>query len=238
MKNLFFVSVALGIFSGTSISVKAQTSVNLMRLNDAVRSYESPRFIEGIEIKSKNPMTVLPVETKQTRFLSLNSQPSTVTKSDVGAVIESCSPIQFKFAQLMDVEVELIKNISLFKFIDQWLGTRYRFGGTTRRGIDCSAFTGLLLSTVFGFNTPRTAKAQYRICNKIKKVDLVEGDLVFFNTRGGVSHVGVYLGNHCFVHSSVHKGVTISSLDDCYYSRKFIGGGRANCVLPDELCEE
>jgi lipoprotein Spr len=51
---------------------------------------------------------------------------------------------------------------------------------------------------------------------------------VFFNTRGGVSHVGVYLGNGYFVHSSVHSGVTINSLDEDYYSRKYIGGGRLN----------
>jgi lipoprotein Spr len=54
------------------------------------------------------------------------------------------------------------------------------------------------------------------------------GDLVFFNTRGGVSHVGVYLTNNHFVHSSSRNGVMISSLDDSYYSKKFIGGGRVN----------
>ncbi len=61
---------------------------------------------------------------------------------------------------------------------------------------------------------------------KLKKTDLLEGDLVFFNTRGGVSHAGVYLGNGYFVHASVHAGVTINSLNDAYYSRKYIGGGR------------
>jgi lipoprotein Spr len=55
---------------------------------------------------------------------------------------------------------------------------------------------------------------------------LLEGDLVFFNTRGGVSHVGVYLGEGYFTHSSSSAGVTISSLDDNYYSKKYIGGGR------------
>jgi len=55
---------------------------------------------------------------------------------------------------------------------------------------------------------------------------MLEGDLVFFNTRGGVSHVGVYLGDGYFVHSSSSAGVTINSLNESYYSRKFIGGGR------------
>lgn len=236
MRNLFFVSVALGIFSGTSISVKAQSSVNFVRLNDAVRSNESPRFIEGIEIKRESSMAVLPLEKSVSRkhHSLLKNSPSIET----GTIIESCTSLQFKFAQLMDVQVEAIRNIPLFKFIDSWLGAHYRFGGTTRKGIDCSAFTSLLLSTVFGMNMPRTAKAQYKFCDRIKKAELEEGDLVFFNTRGGISHVGVYLGNNCFVHSSVHQGITISSLDDSYYSRKFIGGGRVNPELTNPDCDE
>jgi lipoprotein Spr len=62
---------------------------------------------------------------------------------------------------------------------------------------------------------------------------LKEGDLVFFNTRGGVSHVGVYLDNDYFAQASSH-GVTISSLDDHYYSKRFICGGR---VVQDKLAD-
>jgi lipoprotein Spr len=75
---------------------------------------------------------------------------------------------------------------------------------------------------------PRTAREQYKVCEKINKEDLVAGDLVFFNTRGGVSHVGVYLNNNCFVHSSSTDGVKISSLNEAFYTKKFIGGGRMN----------
>jgi lipoprotein Spr len=56
----------------------------------------------------------------------------------------------------------------------------------------------------------------------------MEGDLVFFNTRGGVSHVGVYITNGNFVHSASSEGVMTSNLEDAYYSRRFIGGGRVN----------
>ena len=73
---------------------------------------------------------------------------------------------------------------------------------------------------------PRTAREQYRQCEHISKDDLLEGDLVFFNTHGGVSHVGVYLANGRFVHSSSSQGVMISSLSDHYFSRRFIGAGR------------
>ena len=88
-----------------------------------------------------------------------------------------------------------------------------------------------LISKVYGFTVPRTSKDQFLLCNKVATSNLVEGDLVFFNTRStrrrkGISHVGLYLGNNYFVHSSVQDGVTISSLTDEYYSNKFISGGR------------
>ena len=128
----------------------------------------------------------------------------------------------------MDVAVEFLSNVTLYKFIDDWYGTRYRMGGTTKKGIDCSAFTGGLLLAVYGFVMPRTAREQYNATEHINKNELHEGDLVFFNTRGGVSHVGLYLSNSHFVHSSCSNGVAISSLDDPYYSKRFISGGRVN----------
>ncbi len=100
-------------------------------------------------------------------------------------------------------------------------------GGTTKRGIDCSALTGSLLMAVYGFAVPRTARQQYKATGHIDKEDLKEGDLVFFNTHGGVSHVGLYLENNYFVHASSSQGVTISCLEDPYYAKRFICGGRA-----------
>ena len=75
-------------------------------------------------------------------------------------------------------------------------------GGTTKKGIDCSALTSSLLLAVYGFDIPRTARQQYDATEHIDKDELKEGDLVFFNTHGGVSHVGVYLENDYFVHAS------------------------------------
>lgn len=133
----------------------------------------------------------------------------------------------------MDVDVESLKNVSLLSFIDDWFGTRYRYGGTSKRGIDCSALTGALLLAVYGFNMPRTAREQYDATEHISKNDLKEGDLVFFNTHGGVSHVGVYLENDYFVQASSH-GVKISNLDDHYYAKRFICGGR---VTQDKMSD-
>ncbi len=131
----------------------------------------------------------------------------------------------------MDIPVESLNNMKLFSFIDDWYGTPYRFGGSTKNGIDCSAFSCSLMTAVFGIGLPRMAKDQYNVCERIKRDELEEGDLVFFHTtRKGISHVGVYLGNNKFVHASLNYGVTISDLNDPYYSRTFRGGGRTKQV--------
>jgi cell wall-associated NlpC family hydrolase len=192
MKNLFFVSVALGLLSGTSLKTTAQTSVNMEAVSTGTKQFA--KNIKAIE-------------------------------SGV-ASIENCTAMQFKYAQLLNVNVESITNLSLFKFIEEWEGTRYRYGGATRKGIDCSAYSGTLLHTVYGFVAARTARDQYESCEKIDRENLREGDLVFFNTRRGVSHVGVYLRNGFFTHASTGAGVTISNLDEAYYSKRYIGAGR------------
>ncbi len=213
MKNLFFVSVALCIFSGTSFTASAQPSL---------------RFIDDILLKADNSISTGVSE-------SSNPIPSRSFLRTVNPVVfagslatEMCGHIQFKFAQLLNRQVESLSNVRLFSFIDEWWHTRYRFGGTTKKGIDCSAFVGLLVGSVYGFNLPRTAREQFASSEKVSADQMSEGDLVFFNTHGGVSHVGFYLGNGFFVHSSVSSGVTINNLSESYYSAKFIGARRVN----------
>lgn len=144
--------------------------------------------------------------------------------------IETYSPLQFKYAILMNTAVEELNNQKLLNFIDDWYGTRYRYGGNSKEGIDCSAFVSSLEAIVYGVvNLPRISKDQYEVCRHINSDDLQEGDLVFFHTMGRrktVTHVGVYLRNHKFIHASI-SGVMISSMEDGYYAKHFIGGGRA-----------
>jgi cell wall-associated NlpC family hydrolase len=103
----------------------------------------------------------------------------------------------------------------------------YRFGGTTLRGIDCSAY----VQRVFGMlqmPIPRTAREQYQVGARIGRDDLSVGDLVFFRTYASFpSHVGIYLGDNLFIHaSSVVRKVTIDSIDQNYYRKRFLGGRR------------
>jgi len=113
--------------------------------------------------------------------------------------------------------------------IIKYLGTPYKYGGTTKNGIDCSAFTQTVYRDVFNIKLERSARLQYTQGEVISKGDeLKYGDLVFFNTRKRVKpgHVGIYIGDNLFAHASSTKGVTISEIDYDYYSRTFMGARR------------
>lgn len=209
------------IFCSIPRLLKAQTGVDKIIVTNEEKSIKK-KFLDNI---SFIPMNYL----RSTVFFPFQASPKNQTKAvDASShdEIEKISPSQIKYAMMLDVAVETMKNTTLYKFIESWYGTRYRMGGTTKKGIDCSAFTNNLLSAVYSLIVPRTANAQYKTCERISKDDLLEGDLVFFNTRGGVSHVGVYLANGRFVHSSSSRGVMISSLSDNYFLRRFVGAGR------------
>ena len=146
--------------------------------------------------------------------------------SEKSSAVEKATSLQFKYALLLNAEVELISNLPLFSLIDDWFGTRYRYGGESKNGIDCSAFMQVMYAGIFGLTLPRTAREQYKVVRKVNRSFLKEGDLIFFNTTGGISHVGFYLMNNKFVHASSSEGVTISDLDDPYWSRKIVSAGR------------
>lgn len=152
---------------------------------------------------------------------------SQILESRKEAEVEAVSSVQLKYAILMNTEVESLPNKVLLDAVDDWYGVRYRTGGNTKKGVDCSGFTTAVYALVYGIALPRVSREQYRISRKISTTELQEGDLVFFNTNGsGVSHVGVYLGNNKFIHASVSRGVMVNDLFESYYLKRYYGAGR------------
>lgn len=106
-------------------------------------------------------------------------------------------------------------------------GVRYRFGGTSRGGFDCSGFTRYVYAK-YGVALPHSSKSQFNRGTAVSKSELKPGDLVFFHTnRSGISHVGIYIGENKFVHASnTRRGVTVDSLSSAYYSSRYRGARR------------
>lgn len=112
----------------------------------------------------------------------------------------------------------LVGDKALAAVYNEWVGTRYRMGGTGKHGIDCSAFMQTAFADAFGMELPRSTAEQRYLGRQINKHELRKGDLVFFR---GNNHVGVYIGNNQFMHASTSQGVTISSLDENYWARTY-----------------
>lgn len=106
----------------------------------------------------------------------------------------------------------------------RFLGVPYVFGGTTASGFDCSGFVQHVFA-MLGIALPRTADAQYDYGHPAVGGPRV-GDLVFFDTYGGVSHVGIYLGHGEFVHASSSRGVMVSHLSESYWASRYVGAKR------------
>lgn len=102
-----------------------------------------------------------------------------------------------------------------------FLGVRYRLGGNSKRGIDCSALVQKVYRS-FNVNLPRVARDQSDVGVEVDLADLAKGDLVFFNTNRSFGHVGIYIGNNKFIHaSSRSRRVRIDSLDHPFYQERF-----------------
>ncbi|OOF12050.1 hypothetical protein BZG82_02440 [Salinivibrio sp. PR5] len=110
---------------------------------------------------------------------------------------------------------------ALTQHYQQWQGTPYRWGGTSRQGIDCSAYTQRVYRDALSTPLPRTTHGQAKGGYPVDYKDAQLGDLVFFHIRPGLRHVGIYLGNQQFMHASTSQGVTVSRLDNPYWQARF-----------------
>lgn len=120
----------------------------------------------------------------------------------------------------VDRDAVMIKIIEL-------INTPYLWGGTTTNGIDCSAFCQRVMKFALGVDIPRTSIMQSTVGDEVARENLQFGDLVFFNTMGRrISHVGIYLGEGVFAHSSSSGGVKTNSLNEDYYNAKYVTARR------------
>ncbi len=147
------------------------------------------------------------------------------------------SSVEKKYARVLGVPEDSVNNEKLYSFVDKWLGTPYRYGGEDSLAIDCSYFAQKLYHSVYNSLLPRTAESQFnsRDIYLFKGRQYIrEGDLLFFKLpgRNKVTHVGIYLKNNHFVHSTIRKsargenGVQISRLTEPFWDRAFMAAGK------------
>lgn len=126
----------------------------------------------------------------------------------------------------------------LVKVAKSFMGAPYKYGGNTVRGLDCSAYVKKIYE-IFDVQLPRSAREQFHVGTKINKEDLAIGDLVFFRTKRYIkypTHVGIYIGDGNFIHSSSGHGrigVKIDSLSSDFYTRTYVGATRIKKSMDD-----
>ncbi len=161
---------------------------------------------------------------------SLQAQPAKKTTEDPDNLAKEY------FSQIMGVAASATSNVKLYQFVYDWLGTPYRLGGDTKKGIDCSGFAYEVYEKVFNTVIGNNSRNIFSMVNPVSKDELQEGDLVFFKIRSkAISHVGVYLGNNKFAHASSSRGVMISNLNESYWQRYYYKGGRLIESLREKL---
>ena len=222
MKQLFYFSII--VFSLSRCSSPNRASAPAPEVSKVIDT-KSPLFAENISIDP--PQQVVSSSQSKETYHTTVYHPKNEAPGVAGNLpIESANGLQIKYSILLNIPIETTFDLAMLQFIEEWYGTPYRYGGNSKKGVDCSAFVNFFMSAVYGLTVPRNSKEQYKASRKIKKNSLELGDLVFFNTRGGISHVGIYLANNKFIHASASSGVTISDLSESYFAKRYIASGR------------
>ena len=130
----------------------------------------------------------------------------------------------------LGIDIDMKDNHALYVESANWLGVPYRGGGNTKRGVDCSGLVYSIYKKVYRKELQRNSDEQRKKdCRKIRKSKLREGDLVFFHNgrkKKRATHVGIYLKNRKFIHTSTSQGVIVSRLDEKYWDEHWLSGGR------------
>ena len=155
--------------------------------------------------------------------IQVEAQP--VKKATQPPVINKTKAVQVAASSQTQVSRSDNSSSSLVKNALSLVGVPYLYGGTSRRGFDCSGFTQYVFKGS-GISLPRTTGGQFSVGSSVSRDQLQLGDLVFFSTYApGPSHVGIYIGGGSFVHAS-NSGVRTTSLSESYYASRYLGARR------------
>lgn len=109
----------------------------------------------------------------------------------------------------------------LYSYYEEWQGAPFLYGGDSKDGIDASAFVQNAYRDIYGVDIPRTTKHQAELGTKVTKAQIRTGDIIFSKTGEDERHVSIYLEDGKFMHVSVIKGVSISTMDNPYWKKHF-----------------
>jgi cell wall-associated NlpC family hydrolase len=214
----------LFIFTGLILITGCSSSSNTVRYgshNDKKVEKENPVRYGKNEEAEPNESTIS-LETEET---DPDETPDDLTSVDISVLKQKYNSMDGNSG--ITSGTTALRETMLMEII-KYMNTPYKFGGNSRDGIDCSAFTQTVYSRC-SLQLLRSAREQFTQGAVIdKKEDLKFGDLVFFNTRKSVKpgHVGIYVGDNLFVHASRKSGVVVTPLTHDYYTKRYMGARR------------
>lgn len=146
------------------------------------------------------------------------SRETTRSKTDSDTVVVSA------YSPVSGIEREVLSQLR--SAYDDWGGAPYLLGGSSKSGVDCSAFTKSVLDEYFDIDIPRHTRDQLQAGSSVRRNSIRPGDLIFFRTDRGVLHVGLAMENGDFLHASYSSGVMISNVGERYWAGKYLGARR------------
>jgi LysM repeat protein len=212
----------------TGVTVK-----DLQRLNGLKKGKLKPGTM--LVLKESDPV----VEEPKQKVVQRYSFRDTAMLADHDLVNNLTELTEFDPVKVVDLNKDLEQSLDATKRLKKtaysFLGTRYRFGGTTRKGIDCSSFVQSVFRQL-QVDLPRTAREQYWVGENVTQYDLQKGDLLFFRTYASYpSHVGIYLGDNKMIHASSRDRKVVISPITSYYRSRFIGAKRLAKINAEQL---
>ncbi|MBB4036183.1 cell wall-associated NlpC family hydrolase [Dysgonomonas hofstadii] len=236
-----FLIFSMAVLPISAISVKsAKSGKKKQKTSSAVttKKVEVVQSSQNIEMTANDgsPITLPKVEKRLVEQSTLfSSSNDLLADADINKSLSHLKERLIEQKEMQELSVRLgiaitdPAHLDLYREVADWLGTRYRRGGMSRKAVDCSGFTSLIYKNVYDQQIDRVSTTIAKNLKiSVSKEDLIPGDMVFFSTfnKKYINHVGIYIGDGKFIHASIKKGVIVSSLVEGYYSKAWRKGGR------------